>query len=79
MRRKQVDSSVVASIGYDEQRALLEIEFLTGKVYAYRDVPPAAHDALLAAESIGRHFNLEIRDRYACTLVSGGSRFPRAS
>jgi hypothetical protein len=78
VRRKPVDSSVIAAIGYDAPRALLEIEFRTGKVYAYSDVPPAAHEALLAAESIGRHFNLEIRDRYDCTLVSEVRRFPHA-
>jgi hypothetical protein len=75
VRRKQVDSSVIATIGYDPRRCLLEVEFLTGKIYAYSDVPPAAHDALLAAESIGRHFNLAIRDEYDCTLVSDAPRF----
>jgi len=37
--RKQVSSSLVASVGYDTDEEVLEIELQDGKVYQYRDVP----------------------------------------
>lgn len=69
MRREAVHSSVIAAIGYDERRQLLEIVFHTRRVYAYSGVPPSVHRELLAAPSIGSHFNRHVRDRYACTRL----------
>lgn len=44
---------------------MLELEYRSsGEVYDYLGVPPAVHDALLAAESIGRFVNVEIKPRY---------------
>lgn len=53
-----MDSSCVASIGYDARRQVLEIEFRqSGEVYLYFDVPPEEHAAFLAAESRGTYLN----------------------
>ena len=70
MRRETVQSSVIAAIGYDERRRLLEIEFHTRRVYAYSDVPPSVYRELLAAASIGSHFNRYVRDRYVCARLA---------
>jgi hypothetical protein len=64
MRRQAVSSSTIASVGYDREEHLLEIEFRTGRVYRYRLVPDSVHRELLAAPSQGRFFNTRIRDRY---------------
>ena len=61
MLSKRVDSSVIQSIGYDEQRHLLKVRFHSGRTYYYLDVAPSAHRALLAAPSIGGYFNEVIK------------------
>lgn len=64
MKRRALDSSVLASAGYDARIAVLELEFRSGEVYRYFAVPPSVHDGLLAAPSAGRFFTQRIRDRY---------------
>ena len=39
VRRKEVKSSNIKSIGYDQRSRLLVIEFLSGSVYEYYNVP----------------------------------------
>ena len=62
---------MIAAIGYDIATQVLEVEFHSGKVYIYLDVPPEEHRALLDAESIGRYFNHEIRTSYSTARVRG--------
>ncbi|MCR2763746.1 KTSC domain-containing protein [Microbacterium sp. zg.B48] len=69
MRRAHVDSSALASVGYDPQTAELEIEFVSGDVYRYFAVPARVHRDLLAAASKGRFFRDRIRDRYPAQRV----------
>lgn len=65
MHRDAVRSSSLRSVGYDPRRHVLEVEFAaTGRRYQYLDVPPEVHEALMAAPSMGRHFNEFVRDRY---------------
>ncbi|MGH8904983.1 MAG: KTSC domain-containing protein [Egibacteraceae bacterium] len=64
MNRVTVDSSALRSVGYDPTRQVLRIEFTSGAVYEYDDVPPEAHDDLMAADSHGQCFNALVRDRY---------------
>lgn len=64
MDRAPVDSSAIASIGYAPEDQLLEVEFCSGRVYQYLDVPAAEHENLIAADSIGRWFNKHIRELY---------------
>ena len=69
MRRRRVDSSSLAAVGYDDATATLEVEFHHGGVYRYFMVPRSAYEALIGAESIGRHFVERIRDRYRCQQI----------
>ena len=64
MVRVAVESSTMVSVGYNGQDKILEIEFTSGAVYQYMDVPAVVHKALMRAESKGRYFNSEIRDSY---------------
>ena len=58
MRRVWVDSSSIASIGYDAAKRELEIEFReSGDVYRYFDVPREEYAAFLAADSKGTYLN----------------------
>ena len=54
MERQYVSSSNIASIGYDPGNMVLEIEFLSGSVYQYYDVPQSIYDGLMAADSHGK-------------------------
>ncbi|KAA9130363.1 KTSC domain-containing protein [Microbacterium caowuchunii] len=69
MKRRPVESSALASVGYDAATGVLEIEFTSGEVYRYFAVPPSAHRGLLAADSRGRFFRDCIRERYPTERV----------
>lgn len=62
MRRKHVESEALLSVGYDAKRHLLEIEFTSGEVYRYFDVPAPVHAGLMAADSHGEYFSHHVRD-----------------
>ena len=62
MQRTQVTSSSIESIGYEEDMQVLEVEFRSGEVYAYFDVPNYLFDELLASHSIGAAFHTAIRN-----------------
>ena len=68
MKRKAVESSLLTSIGYDKKAKTLEVQFTGGAIYQYFDVPEMEYKALLAADSIGRYFNFNIRDSYEYML-----------
>lgn len=64
MRRFSVSSTSLRSLGYDVRRRVLEVEFLSGKIYRYFEVPGLLLLRLLAADSIGAYFNRHVRDRF---------------
>ncbi len=64
MERLTIDSSVINSVGYDPTRRVLELEFASGAIYEYLDVPEAEYQSLLKAPSPGAFFNEEIKDTY---------------
>lgn len=64
MERQQVFSSNIASIGYDPESETLEVEFLSGGVYQYFDVPESIHDELMNAGSHGGFLAHNIKGRF---------------
>ena len=64
MEREEVESSMLASVGYDAKTKTLEVEFNHGGVYQYRKVRKEVYQELLLAESIGSYFYHNIRDDY---------------
>ncbi|RIX27522.1 KTSC domain-containing protein [Amnibacterium setariae] len=64
MRRYPVRSSALRAVGYDFETSTLEVEFASGGVYDYEDVPPEAALQLLEADSLGRHLAEHIRGAY---------------
>jgi len=64
MRVDAVESSLVSAVAYDADTQILLVALRSGEVYEYADVAPDAHAALLEADSVGRHFTREVRDRY---------------
>jgi len=61
MKRQQVESSNLASIGYDAKNEILEVEFKHGGVYQYFDVPESIYDDLMNASSHGQFFDKNIK------------------
>ena len=57
MKRVVVNSSSLRALGYDPEQQVLEVQFSSGALYRYEAVPPEAVQALLEADSLGRHFN----------------------
>ncbi|HYE78465.1 MAG TPA: KTSC domain-containing protein [bacterium] len=64
MRRTAVESEAIRSVGYDAGTRTLEVQFASGEVYRYFDVPEAEYRTLLVADSKGQCFQARIRDRY---------------
>jgi hypothetical protein len=74
MQRQPVQSNVLASIAYEREVNVLEVEFHTGRIYQYFMVPAAVHEELLTAPSMGEYFNRRVRSAYRCVEVTGAAR-----
>jgi hypothetical protein len=59
-----VDSTAIHEIDYDKDRAKLLVRFASGERYVYVGVPGEVHRSFCDAESKGRFFHAEIRDKY---------------
>jgi hypothetical protein len=59
-----VESTAIDAIDYDVARSKLLVRFRSGERYVYVGVPGEVHHSFLDAESKGRFFQAEIRDRY---------------
>lgn len=64
MDRQSVASSNLAEVGYDSDLETLEVQFKSGGVYQYFNVPAFMYERLMGADSIGRFFNAEIKGHY---------------
>lgn len=60
----QVQSEAISDIDYDEARAKLFVRFIDGDQYVYVGVPGQVHRSFVDADSKGRFFAAQIRDRY---------------
>lgn len=60
----QVESAAIQEIDYDAERSKLLVRFESGERYVYVGVPGEVHRSFLEADSKGRFFQAEIRDRY---------------
>lgn len=69
MQRIPVPSSNLAAIGYDPDTEILEVEFLNGSVYEYKNVPQVVYDELMSSSSHGTYFNSQIRNTYPSAKI----------
>lgn len=69
MDRAAVTSSMVRSVGYDEGAQTLEVEFNSGLVYQYYNVPAVIHEQLLASDSMGKFINFQVKPHFPCSRV----------
>lgn len=66
---QSVNSSMAKSIGYDEDRQILQIEFQSGSVYQYDEVELETWQSLTEASSTGVFFNAQIKGYYPSRYV----------
>jgi hypothetical protein len=70
MNRSRINSSVIYSVGYDEDHKILEVEFADSKeLYQYLKVPKQEFEKLLdlastPEESVGKYFNSTFKAKY---------------
>lgn len=64
MERQSVVSSNLASVGYDAESQVLEIEFLKGGIYQYSGVWEDVFNSLMAASSKGTFFAENIKHKF---------------
>src|SRR5262245_35455604 len=68
--RAPVRSSTLVSVGYDDHKQVLEIEFRQNAVYQYLGVPKPLYEQLMSAASKGSFFDRRIRDRFRTLKLS---------
>ena len=69
MDRQPVTSTNLVSVGYDSESATLEVEFASGTVYQYFDVPEAVFQGILEAPSAGQFHAENIKGVYRYARV----------
>lgn len=70
MRRQNVVSSNLRSVGFDPISGTLEIAFKRGGVYQYYGVPEEIYSGLLGAASKGRYHARFIKNRFRYRKIS---------
>ncbi len=70
MDRQPVQSSSLASVGYDSDTSILEVEFRNGTTYQYHGVPQETWDWFISSTSMGQFFVARIRDAYPFARVA---------
>lgn len=64
MQRQRIQSSAIATVGYDPISKTLEIEFYQTGIYSFHGVPSHIHAGQMGASSKGTYYNDYIRDQY---------------
>lgn len=60
----RVESTAISDIRYEDERRKLFVRFEGGQEYVYVGVPGEVHRSFLEADSRGRFFSDQIRDRF---------------
>ena len=64
MDRTPVESSNIQAIRYDPISSTLEVEFKSGSLYAYYNVPEFIYEQLMAAPSKGGFLNANVKNAF---------------
>ena len=60
----EVQSEAIDEIAYDDRQSVLFVRFSHGGWYSYFGVSAGTFEEFIAAQSHGRFFHEQIRDRY---------------
>ena len=69
MERERVQSSNLRSVSYDEAKKNLEIEFHSGIIHQYQNVPSKIHADLMNASSAGIFYTEKIKNRFRSICI----------
>ena len=61
MKRENVESSVLKSVGYDKNKKVLETELVNDALYEYYKVPESEYTNLMKSSSLGEYYNRYIK------------------
>jgi ATP-dependent DNA helicase RecG len=64
IKRIPITSSNIASIGYNKEARILEIEFHHGAIYQYVDVPEKVFEELMSSPSQGAYYMNELKGKF---------------
>jgi hypothetical protein len=67
-----VESTSLSAVGYDPANLTLEVQFKSGEVYRYFNVPYVVVEQLMTAGSVGRYFAKQVRNRFRSRRIDGG-------
>lgn len=63
LEREYIDSTSLASVGFDNEQSILEVEFKSnGAIWHYLDVPESVYYELMSAGSRGSYFHHNVRN-----------------
>lgn len=69
LKLKDVQSSNIEKIGYNEEDKILYVKYKLGKIYAYANVPKDLYESLNKAESKGSYMNSNIKNKFKYNLI----------
>lgn len=69
MERKRVDSGSIRSVGYEDRTRTLEIEFTSGTIMQYQNVPAEIYRRFVAAPALTSFFRDRIEEDYPAKRI----------
>ncbi len=69
MNRESVQSSMILSLGYEADTSTLEVEFNSGAIWQYYDVPESVYYDMINSGSLGKYFHANIKGQYTESQV----------
>jgi hypothetical protein len=63
LETRKWDSSMIRLTSYNAEAEALLVEFVDGKEYAYEEVKPTEYEEFIKAESQGKYFLANIRNK----------------
>ena len=69
MEREMVASSTILSAGYESASETLEVEFKSGGLYQYYNVPESVYLDFMASDSKGKFLHVYVKSSYPCSRV----------
>lgn len=71
MKLSPVKSTNIAAVGHDPATSQLVVQFKSGAAHVYEGVTAEDHAALVGAESVGKHFIANIKNKFASSKYEG--------
>jgi KTSC domain len=67
--RERVHSRALAAVGYSKRLHALEVEFVSGAIYRYSNVPPQIYRDFISATSKAQFYDTNVRGHFPSVHV----------